>query len=249
MARPAGRSGLVDPDLAREVLRANLVIPREGLATLTWGNVSGLDRARGIYLIKPSGVPYDELAVEHLVPVEVETGRVLAGDLRPSTDSETHRLLYLSDPGLGGVAHTHSTYAVSFAQAGRAVPMLGTTHADTFNGPVPLTRELTAAECATDYELNTGRVLVEAMRAGRGPLDVPGALVAGHGPFTWGTDAGTAVEHSVVLEAVAEMALHTLALNPAAASPDHLFERHFTRKHGPGAYYGNPDREVAGAGA
>lgn len=235
-------SGLVADDLLREVLEANLVIPREGLATLTWGNVSGLDRERGIYVIKPSGVPYAELSLEHLVPVEVETGRVLAGDLKPSTDSETHRLLYLSHGDLGGVAHTHSTYAVSFAQAGREVPMLGTTHADTFNGPVPLTRTLTAEECATDYELNTGRVLLETRRA-----DVPGALVAGHGPFTWGTTATKAVEHSVVLEAVAQMALHTLALNPAASSPDHLFERHFTRKHGPDAYYGNPGRAaVAG---
>jgi L-ribulose-5-phosphate 4-epimerase len=236
-------SGPVHADLLREVLEANLVIPREGLATLTWGNVSGLDRERGIYVIKPSGVPYDELAVEHLVPVEVETGRVLAGDLKPSTDSETHRLLYLEHAGLGGVAHTHSTYAVSFAQAGLPVPMLGTTHADTFNGPVPLTRALTTDECAVDYELNTGRVLVEAM--GSDPLDVPGALVAGHGPFTWGTNAAKAVEHSVVLEAVAKMAVHTLALNPAAGSPPHLYERHFTRKHGPDAYYGNPDRVVA----
>lgn len=235
-------SGVVDDDLLREVLEANLTIPREGLATLTWGNVSGLDRERGIYVIKPSGVPYDELAVEHLVPVEVDTGRVLSGDLKPSTDSETHRLLYLQHSGLGGVAHTHSTYAVSFAQAGRPLPMLGTTHADTFNGPVPLTRTLTPEECASDYELNTGRVLVEAM--GADALAVPGALVAGHGPFTWGATAAEAVEHSVVLEAVAEMALHTLALNPAAASPDHLFERHFTRKHGPDAYYGNPDRAL-----
>lgn len=235
--------GPVADDLLREVLEANLVIPREGLATLTWGNVSGLDRERGIYVIKPSGVPYDELAVEHLVPVEVETGRVLAGDLRPSTDSETHRLLYLAHDDLGGVAHTHSTYAVSFAQAHRPVPLLGTTHADTFNGPVPLTRDLAAEECASDYELNTGRVLVETM--GADALDVPGALVAGHGPFTWGASAAKAVEHSVVLEAVARMALHTLALNPAAASPAHLYERHFTRKHGPGAYYGNPDRAVA----
>ena len=235
-------SGLVHDDLLREVLEANLVIPREGLATLTWGNVSGLDRERGIYVIKPSGVPYDELAVEHLVPVEVDTGRVLAGDLKPSTDSETHRLLYLERSGLGGVAHTHSTYAVAFAQAGRAIPMLGTTHADTFNGPVPLTRTLTAEECASDYELNTGRVLVEVMDADA--LAVPGALVAGHGPFTWGATAAEAVEHSVILEAVSQMALHTLTLNPAAASPDHLFERHFTRKHGPDAYYGNPDRAL-----
>ena len=237
--------GLVGRDLLREVLEANLVIPREGLATLTWGNVSGIDRERGIYVIKPSGVPYDELAVEHLVPVEVDTGRVLAGDLKPSTDSETHRLLYLEHADLGGVAHTHSTYAVSFAQAGLPVPMLGTTHADTFNGPVPVTRTLTAGECAHDYELNTGRVLVEKM--GADALEVPGALVAGHGPFTWGATAAKAVEHSVILEAVAHMALQTLTLNAAASSPDHLFERHFTRKHGPDAYYGNPDRVAAGA--
>lgn len=237
--------GLVEDDLLHEVLAANLVIPREGLATLTWGNVSGVDRERGIYVIKPSGVPYDELALEHLVPVELETGRVLAGDLRPSTDSETHRLLYLSHAELGGVAHTHSSYAVSFAQAGLPIPVLGTTHADTFNGPVPLTRHLRREECETDYELNTGRVLVEAIESGGGSaLDVPGGLVAGHGPFTWGASAAKAVEHSVILEAVAQMALQTLALNPAAASPDHLYERHFTRKHGPGAYYGNPDRAL-----
>lgn len=239
-------TGLVSHDLVAEVLEANLVIPREGLATLTWGNVSGLDRERGIYVIKPSGVPYSELAAEHLVPVEVESGRVLAGDLKPSTDSETHRLLYLEHPDLGGVAHTHSTHAVSFAQAGREIPVLGTTHADTFNGPVPLTRHLTREECATDYELNTGRVLVEAMAAtGETALDVPGGLVAGHGPFTWGASATKAVEHSVILEAVAQMAIHTLALNPDAGSPAHLYERHFTRKHGPDAYYGNPDRELA----
>ncbi|MBC2932497.1 L-ribulose-5-phosphate 4-epimerase AraD [Nocardioides sp. zg-1228] len=236
-------SGPVSDDLLHEVLAANLVIPREGLATLTWGNVSGVDRDRGVYVIKPSGVPYDELALEHLVPVEVETGRVLAGDLKPSTDSETHRLLYLEHAGLGGVAHTHSMYAVSFAQAGLPVPMLGTTHADTFNGPVPITRTLTAEECGRDYELNTGRVLVEAM--GADALGVPGALVAGHGPFTWGATAAEAVEHSVILEAVAEMAMRTLTLNPAASSPDHLFARHFTRKHGPDAYYGNPDRTLS----
>jgi L-ribulose-5-phosphate 4-epimerase len=232
----------VSADLLQEVLEANLTIPREGLATLTWGNVSGLDRERGVYVIKPSGVPYDRLAVEHLVTVDVETGKVVAGELRPSTDSETHRLLYLSDDEVGGVTHTHSTYAVSFAQAVREVPVLGTTHADTFNGPIPVTRHLTREECATDYELNTGRVIVELLdAAGGSALDVPGALVAGHGPFTWGTSATKSVQHAVICEAVAEMALHTLALNPAAASPAHLYERHFTRKHGPGAYYGNPD--------
>ena len=231
---------LVSADLLQEVLEANLVIPREGLATLTWGNVSGIDRDRGIYVIKPSGVPYAELRVEHLVPVDLETGRVVDGRLKPSTDSETHRLLYQRFEEIGGVTHTHSTHAVAFAQANRELPMLGTTHADTFNGAIPLTRHLTRAECESDYELNTGRAIAEQVEAREtSPLDIPAILVSGHGPFTWGVSAATSVEHAVVCEAVAEMAIRTLALNPDAASPSHLLERHFTRKHGPGAYYGN----------
>ena len=233
-------SSLVPTDLAREVLEANLVIPREGLATLTWGNVSGVDRDRGIYLIKPSGIPYDRLRLEHMVPVDLDTGQVIHGDLKPSTDSETHRLLYLQHPSIGGVTHTHSKFASAFAQAHRPIPMLGTTHADTFNGDVPLTRSLTAEECAQDYEFNTGRAILETIADGTSPMTVPGALAAGHGPFTWGENARKSVEVAVVCEAVAEMALLTIALQPGAESPGHLFERHFTRKHGPSAYYGNP---------
>ncbi|MEV6300199.1 L-ribulose-5-phosphate 4-epimerase AraD [Actinoplanes sp. NPDC051861] len=226
--------------LREAVLRANLRIPEAGLAQLTWGNVSGIDRDGGYYLIKPSGVAYADLTEDSLVPVSLETGKVIEGDLRPSVDSESHRAFYLAWPSIGGVTHTHSTNAVAFAQAGRDIPLLGTTHADTFNGPVPVSRGLTAAECATDYELNTGRVIVELIGDDESAAAMPAALVANHGPFTWGATPGKSVEHGIICEAVAEMALKTLAVNPAAAIPAHLAERHFKRKHGPGAYYGNP---------
>jgi L-ribulose-5-phosphate 4-epimerase len=225
--------------LREAVLLANQMIPEAGLAQLTWGNVSGIDRDGGYYLIKPSGVAYADLKAEHLVPVDLETGKVIAGDLRPSVDSESHRAFYLAWPSIGGVTHTHSTNAVAFAQANRDIPLLGTTHADTFNGPVSVTRGLTAAECATDYELNTGRVIVELIGDDESAAAMPAALVANHGPFTWGATPRKSVEHGIICEAVAEMALKTLALNPAATIPDHLAERHFKRKHGPGAYYGN----------
>ena len=224
-------------DLAHEVLAANQRIAAAGLATLTWGNVSGVDRAEGIYLIKPSGVPYDRLTAAMMVPVELATGRVLAGRLRPSVDSETHRVLYAAYAGIGGVTHTHSTAAVAFAQARRDIPVLGTTHADTFAGPVPCSRDLTEAECAADYERNTGLVVVDTVDGD--PDAVPAVLVAHHGPFTWGGDAARSVEHAIVCEAVAEMALRTLGLDPAAAPPPHLVRRHHSRKHGPDAYYGN----------
>ncbi len=226
-------------ELAHEVLLANQRIPRAGLAALTWGNVSGIDRDSGIYLIKPSGISYDDLTVDLLVPVDLETGRVVSGQLKPSVDSESHRAFYLGWPSVGGVTHTHSTHAVAFAQAGRDVPVLGTTHADTFVGPIPVTRDLTEAECATDYELNTGRVIIERIGNDEAALGTPGALVAGHGPFTWGLTATKSLEHAIVCEAVAEMALKTLALNPDASPPQWLLRRHFTRKHGAGAYYGN----------
>jgi L-ribulose-5-phosphate 4-epimerase len=221
------------------VLRANTMIPKAGLAALTWGNVSGVDRDAGLYVIKPSGVAYDDLTEDLLVPVDLATGTVLAGDLRPSVDSETHRAFYLHWPSVGGVTHTHSTHAVAFAQAGREIPVLGTTHADTFNGPVPVARHLTAAECATDYELNTGTVIVELIGDDAAAAAMPVALAANHGPFTWAADAEKSTEYAIVCEAVAEMALKTLALNPAASTPAYLQERHFKRKHGPGAYYGN----------
>jgi L-ribulose-5-phosphate 4-epimerase len=227
-------------DALREaVLRANLVIPAAGLAQLTWGNVSGIDREAGIYLIKPSGVAYSDLTADLLVPVDLATGKVVAGSLRPSVDSETHRAFYLAWPSIGGITHTHSTNAVAFAQANRPVPLLGTTHADTFNGPIPVTRHLSAAECENDYEFNTAQVIIEMVATEEEALAVPAALVANHGPFTWGADPGTSVKNSIICEAVADMAIKTLALNPAASIPAHLADRHFTRKHGPGAYYGN----------
>ncbi len=230
----------VSRELRREVLEANLRIPRAGLATLTWGNVSGVDREAGVFVIKPSGVTYDRLTEDDLVVVSLADGLVVEGHLRPSTDTETHRSLYLAFPSIGGVTHTHSTHAVAFAQARRAIPVLGTTHADTFNGPVPVTAPLTAEQCAADYEFHTGQVIVDLLeRDDTRAREVPGALVAHHGPFTWGATATASLEHAIVCEAVAEMALHTLALGPVAP-PQHLLDRHFTRKHGPDAYYGNP---------
>jgi L-ribulose-5-phosphate 4-epimerase len=233
--------------LAAEVLAANRRIATAGLATLTWGNVSGVDRAAGTYLIKPSGVPYPDLTEESLVEVELATGRVVGGHLKPSVDSETHRLLYQAFPSIGGITHTHSTEAVAFAQAGRDIAVLGTTHADTFNGPVRCTRDLTPAECAEQYERNTGLAILDALDGD--PDSVPAILAASHGPFTWGATATKSLEVSIILEAVAGIALRTLSLNPAAAPPEHLVRRHYTRKHGPDAYYGNvsaPQRPADG---
>lgn len=237
--------------LRREVLAANLRIPEAGLATLTWGNVSGVDREQGIFVIKPSGVSYADLTEEDLVVVALDDGRVVEGALRPSTDTETHRCLYRAFPSVGGVTHTHSAHAVAFAQARCPIPVLGTTHADTFNGAIPVTEDLTAEQCARDYEYNTGQVIVAMLEGDPSRAEsVPGALVSRHGPFTWGATATASLENAIICEAVAEMALHTLALRSAAlgdasAPPQHLLDRHFTRKHGPDAYYGNG--AVAGA--
>ncbi|MFG2465107.1 L-ribulose-5-phosphate 4-epimerase AraD [Streptomyces canus] len=232
----------VPESLLREVLEANLAIPQVGLATLTWGNVSGVDREAGLFVIKPSGVPYEALTIDDLVTVRLSDGAVVDGDLRPSTDTETHRCLYRAFPSIGGVTHTHSTHAVAFAQARRDIPVLGTTHADTFNGPIPVTRDLTPEQCAKDYEYNTGVVIVDTLHEDdRKAVEVPAALVAGHGPFTWGTTARKSLEHAIICEAVADIALHTLSLCPTAPPPAHLLDRHYTRKHGPGAYYGNPE--------
>jgi L-ribulose-5-phosphate 4-epimerase len=234
--------------LRDEVLRANLGIPRAGLATLTWGNVSGVDRDAGVYVIKPSGVSYDELTADQLVVVDLENGRVVEGQLRPSVDSETHRRLYLAFGGVGGITHTHSPFAVAFAQAKRDIPVLGTTHADAFNGPIRCTRDLTEAECATDYEYNTGQAIVDLFGSpGGDPEEVPGALAANHGPFVWGESAGASLKNAITCEAVAQMAIQTLALNPHAAAPPYLLARHYRRKHGPDAYYGNPQAGQQGA--
>jgi len=233
--------------LRDDVLRANQAIPRAGLATLTWGNVSGVDRDAGVYVIKPSGVSYDDLTAGQLVVVSLEDGLVVEGHLRPSVDSETHRRIYLAFGGVGGITHTHSPAAVAFAQAKRDIPVLGTTHADAFNGPIRCTRDLTEAECATDYEYNTGQAIVELFGpAGDDPEEVPGALAANHGPFVWGDSAGASLKNAITCEAVAQMAIQTLSLNPHADAPPYLLERHFRRKHGPNAYYGNPQASRAG---
>jgi L-ribulose-5-phosphate 4-epimerase len=223
--------------LIRDVLEANRRIPIAGLATLTWGNVSGVDRERGVYVIKPSGVPYDELTEDSMVIVDIASGDVVSGTLRPSVDNETHRLLYQTFESIGGITHTHSAEAVAFAQAGRDIPVLGTTHADNFDGPVRVTRQLTPAECDTDYERNTGRAILETLAGD--PDSVPAVLAASHGPFTWGATAAKSVDTAIVCEAVAGIAYRTLVLNPAAAPPEHLIRRHYSRKHGPDAYYGN----------
>ena len=225
--------------LKRQVLEANLALVQYQLVTLTWGNASGIARNEGLVVIKPSGVPYDELGVDDLVVVNL-SGTTVEGTRRPSSDTPTHIELYKAFPVIGGIAHSHSLCATSFAQAGREIPCLGTTHADAFNGPIPVTRLLSREEVEDRYERNTGRVIVERFRT-LDPLSMPAVLLPGHAPFTWGHDATDAVENSFVLERVAQMALQSLALNPGAAPiPDYLLKKHQDRKHGPGAYYGQP---------
>lgn len=224
--------------LKETVCEANLELSRRGVVLYTWGNVSGIDRARGLVVIKPSGVPYQGMQPSDMVVVDLE-GRIVEGTLRPSSDTPTHLELYKAFPEIGGVVHTHSTHAVVFAQAGMEIPPLGTTHADYFYGAVPVSRSLTRDEVQEAYEKNTGRVIVETVKeTEREPLAVPGVLVRNHGPFTWGKDPEEAVYHSVVLEEIAEMAWKTLQINPSAALPPYILEKHYQRKHGPCAYYG-----------
>jgi len=223
--------------LKRGVCQANRDLVRYGLVTLTWGNVSGIDREQGLVVIKPSGVPYDQLEPKHMVVVDLD-GKRVAGDLNPSSDTATHVLLYRHFPAIGGVTHTHSRYATMYAQARQEIPCLGTTHADHFFGPVPVTRPLTADEVAADYEGNTGRVIVERF-ANLDPSAMPAVLVAGHAPFTWGTTAEGSLHNAVALEAVAEMALGTFRIDPGAPTLEtYVLEKHYQRKHGPAAYYG-----------
>lgn len=223
--------------LREAVLKANLELPRHGLVTFTWGNVSGRHAASGLVAIKPSGVPYDALQLEDIVVLTADGERV-AGTLKPSSDTPTHLALYRAWPQLGGIVHTHSTHATAWAQAGRPIPALGTTHADYFHGPVPCSRPLTREEVEGDYEHTTGSVIVETL-SGNDPLACPGILVAEHAPFAWGRDAHQAVHNAVVIEEVARMALYTLALNPLRGPiADHLLDKHYLRKHGKNAYYG-----------
>jgi L-ribulose-5-phosphate 4-epimerase len=233
-------SPLLLPDLREQVWRANQGLVRAGLVTLSFGNASGVDRSSGVLVIKPSGVPYDQLRPEHLVVVSLEDGRVVEGDLRASSDTPTHLILYQRYQEIGGVVHTHSTAATAWAQAGRSIPSLGTTHADHFHGAVPVTRQMIEAEVGGAYERETGAVIIETLdRLGLSASEMPAALVASHGPFTWGHDAEEAAANATALEAVAAMAYQTFALNPDIQPiAPYLAERHFQRKHGPNAYYG-----------
>jgi len=226
--------------LKERVWRANLGLIEADLVILSWGNASGIDRQAGAMAIKPSGVPYNKLRVDDIVVLSLKSGEVIEGRARPSSDTLTHLHLYRSFPSLGGVVHAHSVYATAFAQGLKEIPCLGTTHADTFYGPVPLTRLLTEEEIKGDYELNTGRVIEECFRTRHLNHDqVPAVLVAGHGPFAWGPTAEKALENAIVLEKVAQMAINTFLVNPqAAAIPRNLLDKHFLRKHGPSAYYG-----------
>jgi L-ribulose-5-phosphate 4-epimerase len=223
--------------LKAEVFQANIDLLRHGLVTLTWGNVSGIDRQACRMAIKPSGVDYESMMPDDMVVVDME-GNIIDGRLRPSSDTPTHLELYRAFPAIGGIVHTHSVHATAFAQACREIPCFGTTHADHFHGPVPVTRFLTEDEVRKGYERETGSIIVERF-AGLDPVDMPGVLVAGHAPFAWGKNAADAVKNSLILERIAEMALGALQLNPALqAIPSFIQEKHYQRKHGPKAYYG-----------
>jgi L-ribulose-5-phosphate 4-epimerase len=222
--------------LKEETLEANLELVRRGLVLYTFGNASGIDRDEGLVVIKPSGVDYDRLKPEDMVVTDLE-GAVIEGSLRPSSDLKTHLALYQAFDGIGGVVHTHSEHATAWAQAGRDIPALGTTHADYFHGPVPCTRELTDEEINGDYVLNTGKAIIQRFSA-IDPLAVPGVLVAGHAPFTWGLTPHDAAHNAVVLEAVAKMAFMTLLLNPKSGVSNALLDKHYFRKHGKNSTYG-----------
>ena len=225
-------------ELKQIVCAANLELPKYGLVTFTWGNVSGVDRKRGLMVIKPSGVEYENMTPEDMVVVSLATGEVVEGKWKPSSDTATHLALYNAFPNIGGVVHTHSRWATSWAQAGRGIPAYGTTHGDYFYGEIPCTRKMTAAEIAGEYEKETGNVIVETF-ASKNPDDIPAVLVHSHGPFAWGTDPHNAVHNAVVLEELAFMAFHTEALNPnATPMQPQLLDKHYLRKHGKNAYYG-----------
>jgi len=227
-------------ELKERVLAANLLLPQYGLITFTWGNVSEIDRDKGLVVIKPSGVSYEGMTADDMVVVDLESGKKVDGVLSPSSDTPTHLALYRAFPNIGGVVHTHSRWATIFAQSGRGVPAFGTTHADYFYGEIPVTRKMTPDEIAVEYEHNTGVVIAERFaELGLCPDSTPGALVYSHGPFTWGTDGKNAVHNAVVLEEIACMAWHNIALNPDIPSmQQELLDKHYKRKHGPGAYYG-----------
>ena len=224
--------------LKQSVYEANMLLPKYGLVTFTWGNASGIDRASGLIVIKPSGVEYDTMRPEDMVVIELSTGRQVEGAMRPSSDTATHIQLYRAFADIGGIVHTHSRWATIFAQARRGIPALGTTHGDYFYGEIPCTRLMTPEEIAGDYEKETGNVIVETF-AGRTPTEIPAILVASHGPFTWGMDAHEAVHNAAVLEEVAFMAWHDLSTQPdIGPMQQELLNKHYLRKHGLHAYYG-----------
>jgi L-ribulose-5-phosphate 4-epimerase len=225
-------------ELKKRVCEANLKLVAEGLVIQTWGNASGIDRERSLVAIKPSGVPYASMKPQHMVVVSLETGKVVDGYLKPSSDTPMHLTLYRAFPKIGGVAHTHSLYATAWAQARRGIPAYGTSQADYWHGEVPCTRLLTPQEIKSDYETNTGRVIVETFRK-LDPMQYPGVLLASHGPFAWGANVDGAVQNAIVLEFIARLASATLRLNPKTRSMQPvLLDKHFLRKHGPKAYYG-----------
>lgn len=224
-------------ELKEKVYRANMELVAHGLVIFTWGNVSGIDREKGLVVIKPSGVDYDTMKASDMVVVDLATGNVVEGELRPSSDTPTHLELYRAFPEIGGVVHTHSTYATAWAQAGMDIPNIGTTHADYFHDAIPCTADMTAEEVKGDYELETGRVIVKRFE-GLNPVHTPGVLVKNHGPFSWGKTPAEAVHNAVVMEQVAKMAFIAYGVNPSLTMNPLLIEKHFNRKHGPNAYYG-----------
>jgi len=225
-------------ELKKEVLRANLLLPEHELVTFTWGNVSGIDRDKGLIVIKASGVEYDNMTVKDMVVVDLDNGKAVEGSLKPSSDTATHVALYRAFPDIAGVVHTHSNWATIFAQAGVGIKPYGTTHADYFYGEIPCTREMTSAEISGDYEAETGKVIIERFTE-INPVDIPAVLVHSHGPFTWGTDAYDAVHNAVVLEEVAFMAWHGIMFKPnMPVMQKELLDKHYLRKHGKNAYYG-----------
>ena len=224
--------------LKQEVLEANLMLPKHGLVTFTWGNVSGIDRESGLFVIKPSGVEYDGMTADDMVVVSIETGEKVEGRYKPSSDTPTHLALYREFKEVGGICHTHSRWAVSYAQAGKGIIPMGTTHGDYFYGEIPCTRAMTPAEIKGEYELETGNVIIETFK-GTDPMSIPAVLVKNHGPFTWGKNAWESVHNAVVLEEVAFMNFHAHEIDPSAGEMQHeLLDKHYLRKHGKNAYYG-----------
>jgi L-ribulose-5-phosphate 4-epimerase len=222
--------------LKAEVFKANLDLVKHGLVIFTWGNVSAIDRATGLVVIKPSGVSYEEMKADDMVVVDLE-GKIVEGKMKPSSDTATHLALYRAFLSIGGIVHTHSTYATSWAQAGMDLPNIGTTHSDYFSDAIPCTRDMTQHEVEGEYELETGNVIIERFK-GMNPDFIPGVLVKNHGPFAWGKNAHDAVHNAVVMEQVAKMAYISYGVNPDLTMSNHLIKKHFYRKHGPGAYYG-----------